>query len=155
MTKIALAVVHDRSADRVLLIRRLDNSDMEGWAFPGGKVEAADGPPAESETICRAARRELVEETGIAVNGGKALLTRTHPRTGAVVTYVYFSEEDLGTGTPQPRRMEPAKADRCAWMPRAKVEELFDRGFSQLVLHKMDAEACRAKSGNKGKHVAA
>ncbi len=155
MTKIALAVVHDRSADRVLLIRRSDTSDMEGWAFPGGKVESIDGPPAEMETMCRAARRELAEETGILANGGKTLLTRTHPRTGALVTYVYFCEEDLGKSAPRPRRMEPKKADTCTWMPRLKVGELFGRGFSQMVLHKIDAEALRAKSTINGKHFAA
>lgn len=147
MTEIALAVVHDRIADKVLLIKRSGSTDLKGWAFPGGKVEATDWSPARGQTVCRAARRELAEETGIVVNGcGTPLLTRTHPTTGVMVSYVYFSEEDLDAAGTKPRRMEPQKAERCTWMPRAQIEGLFDAGFSQPVLHKMTMEADRAKS---------
>lgn len=147
MTEIALAVVHDRVADKVLLIKRSGSTDLQGWAFPGGKIEPIDWSPARGQTICRAARRELAEETGIVVNGcGQTLLTRTHPSTGVVVSYVYFSEDDLETFGMKPRRMEPSKAQRCSWMPRARIEELFESGFSEPVLQKMTVEADRAKT---------
>lgn len=35
------------------------------WAFPGGKVDADDGPPGSEEALLRALARELEEETGL------------------------------------------------------------------------------------------
>lgn len=146
MTEIALAVVHDRIADRVLLVKRSGSSDLTGWAFPGGKVEAVDRKQGPAATICHAARRELAEETGLVAEGcGTPLLTRTHPTTGVVVSYVYFSERDLGGFPARPKRMEPEKADQCRWMPRERVSELFGEGSSTPVLRKMAIEARRAK----------
>lgn len=147
MNEIALAVVHDRICDRVLLVKRPGTSDLVGWAFPGGKVEAVDHSDVPTETICRAARRELAEETGVIANGqGTPLLTRVHPTTGAKVSYVYFSERDLDDDGRKARRMEPAKADQCRWMPRDQLNHLFESGFSGPVLHKMTLEAERAKT---------
>jgi ADP-ribose pyrophosphatase YjhB (NUDIX family) len=52
---VSVAVVRD---DRVLLVRRARPPSQGLYAFPGGKVEAG-------ETLEQAARRELLEETGL------------------------------------------------------------------------------------------
>lgn len=51
----------------VLMILRPEKSSFvpNAWVFPGGAVDAADGPAGELETLRRAAIREVEEETGI------------------------------------------------------------------------------------------
>lgn len=47
-----------RDGDRVLLVRRAKSPEAGHWGFPGGEVELG-------ESVFDAARRELLEETGI------------------------------------------------------------------------------------------
>jgi len=58
---VAVSVVA-RDGDRVLLVRRDSPPFAGAWALPGGKVRAG-------ERLAEAAARELLEETGIAVDG--------------------------------------------------------------------------------------
>ena len=72
----------------VLVIERtLDHRFLPGYiAFPGGAVDAADGPLAErwfgdaAEAPRAAALREVIEEVGLAVTGGQVVgVDRDHP----------------------------------------------------------------------------
>src|SRR4051812_2617365 len=65
---VALAVVHDRQNDKVLLIRRGRAKHFSGWAFPGGKVESRKAGATIGESVVDAARRELMEETGLRIS---------------------------------------------------------------------------------------
>jgi len=57
-TAIALVAAFDRHT-RLLLLKRNDHQHCAGlWSFPGGRIEA-------NETAEQAARRELLEETGL------------------------------------------------------------------------------------------
>jgi ADP-ribose pyrophosphatase YjhB (NUDIX family) len=65
------AVVRRRDEpDRILLMKRSDN---EHWGLPGGYVE-----PGES--VRSAARREVVEETGVEIEVGRLVGVYSDPR---------------------------------------------------------------------------
>ncbi len=70
------AVVHD-AAGRLLLIRRGHEPHAGSWSLPGGRVEA-------EETAEQAVRREVLEETGLAVRPG-AVVGRVQIPAGDVV----------------------------------------------------------------------
>ncbi|HEX7011971.1 MAG TPA: 8-oxo-dGTP diphosphatase MutT [Steroidobacteraceae bacterium] len=60
------------AAGRVLLAQRPAGKHMAGqWEFPGGKLD-------EGETALEALKRELLEELGIEVQGGQALIAYEH-----------------------------------------------------------------------------
>lgn len=60
--KFTCAAVFVEAGDRILLLERQDHKTEPGrWGHPAGKVESG-------ERVADAARRELFEETGIAVN---------------------------------------------------------------------------------------
>jgi 8-oxo-dGTP pyrophosphatase MutT (NUDIX family) len=70
------AVVYAERDDRILLLKRVGRSAMPGqWFLPGGAVERGELPED-------AARRELVEETGLDVDGELELV-------GAYPIWVY------------------------------------------------------------------
>jgi len=72
---------------RVLLIRRGKDPFAGSWALPGGFVE-------EGETLGAAARRELLEETGLSVEALEQLYTAGDPGRdprGWTVTVLYLA----------------------------------------------------------------
>jgi 8-oxo-dGTP diphosphatase len=70
------AVVYAERDDRILLLKRAGRSAMSGqWFLPGGAVERGEMPE-------EAARRELVEESGLDVDGELELV-------GAYPIWVY------------------------------------------------------------------
>jgi 8-oxo-dGTP diphosphatase len=64
--------------NKVLLVRRGKPPAMDLWAIPGGSVEI-------SETLQRAAEREIFEETGITIQALEP-----------VFTFDYIERDDLG-----------------------------------------------------------
>ena len=67
----AASVLLLRDPLEVLMILRHEQSSFvpNAWVFPGGAVDPEDGPAGELETMKRAARREVLEETGISLDG--------------------------------------------------------------------------------------
>jgi 8-oxo-dGTP pyrophosphatase MutT (NUDIX family) len=136
---VAVAVLHDRTTDKVLLIRRSRGSDFVGWVFPGGKIERLDSAPGKENPV-DAARRELAEETGLCVgNAGKEIFCRRHPATGVVIRYVYFPVECSALRVNASSR-EPAKADDCAWVNLDKLSLMFRGGLSDGIVRGIKRE---------------
>ncbi len=92
-----IAIITSEAEPRVLLIRRKGEPFAGSWALPGGFVDM-------DESLEAAARRELLEETGIAT----AALTQLHtfgaptrdPR-GRTITVVYLARVDPAAVRPR------------------------------------------------------
>lgn len=123
MTLLAAAViVHDRAAERVLLIQRGERAKFGAglWDLPSGKSE-----PGEPVTVTAA--RELREETGLVVAPeGLRLAHVVHgawgvEAPGGFVTVVFSTTTWSGT----PENREPDKHANVAWAPTAAVPDGF------------------------------
>jgi ADP-ribose pyrophosphatase YjhB (NUDIX family) len=63
------AAIFDPARQKVLLVRRLDNSR---WCLPGGHMEAG-------ESVAEACAREVFEETGLQIQVGKLIGVYSDP----------------------------------------------------------------------------
>jgi 8-oxo-dGTP diphosphatase len=82
-------------AGRILLARRHPHSRHGGlWEFPGGKIEPGETPEG-------ALARELLEELGIRVSVGTAVLRVEHVYPHAAIELTAFACR-LEQGTPEP-----------------------------------------------------
>ena len=88
-----VAIVTREANPRVLLIQRKKDPFAGNWAPPGGFVE-------ENERLADAARRELVEETGVSVAELEQLYTAGDPGRdprGWTVSVVYLARVEPDT----------------------------------------------------------
>jgi len=92
--QIAVGVVYDPSGERVLIARRRAGSPHAGlWEFPGGKCRPG-------EPLGDALRRELLEETDVAVDAAQPLLCIDYDYPDAVVRlHVWKVREWHGAAT--------------------------------------------------------
>ena len=87
-----VALVTREDVPRVLLIKRANDPFAKRWALPGGFVE-------ESERLVDAAKRELVEETGVVVNDLEQLYAAGDPDRdprGWTVSVVFLARMEAG-----------------------------------------------------------
>ena len=87
--RLAVSVVAYQE-DRFLLVERANDPGRGMFAFPGGKVEAG-------ESLKDAARRELLEETGLTA-GKLSLLTQVtiHGVAGGFLLHVFLADSVIG-----------------------------------------------------------
>lgn len=116
------------SDHEILFIKRKNEPFKGQWAIPGGFVD-------EGEDLPDAARRELMEETGLEVEGLEQLgafgKPGRDPRQHTVsVAYVGFAKENAeATGADD--------ADEAEWFP---VDDLPELAFDHAEIVKMAIE---------------
>jgi 8-oxo-dGTP diphosphatase len=108
-----IVIVTRARRPRVLLIRR-KHEPFEGmWAIPGGFVEM-------DESLEEAARRELLEETGVRTKHLEQLHTFGDPGRdprGRTISVVYLARVN-------PRQIKPKAADDAAEVGWYRLDEL-------------------------------
>lgn len=117
--------------ETLMLRRPATGSFADAWVFPGGKVEPADGDPAEAErdVAARAAVRETLEETGMRVADAVALSLWTPPAQAPVrIRTWFFIARDLGDDV----HINPGEIVDAVWC--APEETLRRHAAGELVL---------------------
>jgi 8-oxo-dGTP diphosphatase len=117
-----LAITTREAQPRVLLIRRKREPFAGSWAMPGGFVD-------ENERLADAARRELEEETGVAVADFEQLYTAGDPGRdprGWTVSVAYLARINADEVKP----VAADDADEVGWFPLDDLPQLaFDHAM--------------------------
>lgn len=100
------AVVFDDER-RVLLIRRAQAPALGLWSVPGGRLEAG-------ESLRECCRREVMEETGIAVEPGPIVAVAERIRSGFHYVIVDFAATLKVSPAPEP--MPATDASAACWV---------------------------------------
>lgn len=118
------AVVFD-GAGRVLLVRRARPPKAGFWTVPGGKLE-----PGESLVEC--CRREVREETGLAVEPGPIVAVADRRHEGFHYVIVDFAARLSGGSASEPRAADDAAEAR--WVaPDALRDYLLVEGLAAVI----------------------
>ena len=118
-----IAIATREARPRVLLIRRKRDPFAGSWALPGGFVDA-------NERLADAARRELVEETGVTVADLEQLYTAGDPGRdprGWTVTVAYLAQV-------APDALKPVAADDADAVGWFALDELPPLAFDHAML---------------------
>jgi mutator protein MutT len=111
----------------ILLVRRGHEPGRGKWSIPGGSVEWG-------ETLEEAVRREVLEETGLAVDVGEfagisdLIVYKDNEITFHYVLINYFAE--VVSGTP----VASSDADEVRWVPLSEVRNL---DITLSLLHRL------------------
>ena len=105
-----------RRGDEVLLGKRLKSHGIGSWCTPGGHIEFGETPE-------EAARREIMEETGLElgkVSRSESLpyLNSPFPKEGKQYITLYLEGEYIGG---EPIAMEPEKCAEWSWFNRKNL----------------------------------
>ena len=114
MARIPSVLVYARRGDEVLLLRRHKEPNLGLWVAPGGKVELHESPRD-------AARREMAEETGLAVRDltWRGTCTEVSPLPDwQWMLFIYVTHDFEGELRPDLRE------GSLAWV---KLEDYFER----------------------------
>lgn len=105
-----------KKGEQILLMRRANTGYMDGmFGVPSGHLE-------QDETLVEAARRELLEETGIDVPAEALVQVHAGYRRCSDRTYAdYYFVCDDWRG--EPKIMETDKCDKAIWADKTEMPE--------------------------------
>lgn len=123
---VAVCILHD---DRLLLIRRGIEPMRGYWAMPAGFMDYDEDPAS-------AARREVLEETGLHVHIDSLLEVIYTPDDGGLADIVIVYAASINGGTLQ----ADDDADDVAWFGKADVPEVAFLPTQTIVRRWLDGE---------------
>lgn len=153
---VAACVVRDAEGRILMAQRRADQMSPGAWEIPGGKVEAG-------ETAAEAARRELLEETGLAARDMRFLTHYSHRFERRSINLTIFEATDW-SGIPQGRegqRLDWVCADKPQVAPvlGSNAKALMLLSLPQIVLFAdppfTDVAAWAEETGRRARAVSA
>lgn len=118
-----LVLVSRDTVPRVLLIQRKGEPFAGAWALPGGFVN-------EGEGLAEAARREMMEETGVAVETLEPLYTAGDPGRdprGWTVSVVFLARLDA-------RKVKAQAGDDAAAVRWFRLDQLPELAFDHAMI---------------------
>jgi 8-oxo-dGTP diphosphatase len=124
-------LIYAGSGGRLVLLARRKDPNRGLWSPPGGKIEA-------SETPLQNARRELEEETGLALEAVRlrAVVTEHDRRTGeAWLMFVFVAEADPSAALRGGAEGEPS------WVEVARFDELATPAADRHILDAVQHES--------------
>ena len=116
-------IITPEARPRVLLIQRKHDPFAGTWALPGGFVE-------QNEKLADAAKRELLEETGVVVEDLEPLYTVGDPNRdprGWVVSVVFLARVNA-------RKLKPHAADDAKAVKWFRLDELPELAFDHAMI---------------------
>ncbi len=119
----------------MLAIKRADNGE---WVLPGGIVELDEDP---RDTV----RREVLEETGVAVEPGRLTGVYKNMRLG-VVSLVFRCRPLSGTAQPT------AEATEVAWLDSGQVAGHMAEAFAIRLVDAFEMDEPRVRI-HDGQHL--
>lgn len=109
--------------NKILLGKRLSKTGFGTWGLPGGHLEPG-------ENLIEAAKREVLEETGINVIELEFLQLLNDPRQDEHYIQINFLAKKWQG---EPEVMEPEKCERWEWFKLDELPENIFFGHNQFI----------------------
>lgn len=120
--KIGVAVIVTKG-DTILLGKRLGKAGAGEWGLPGGHLHYG-------ESLIAGATRELLEETGLTVEGLEFLNVTNDPREDAhYLHFVFLAQGAVG----EPKVLEPDRCEKWEWFSPDNLPSPIFYGHEKLL----------------------